>query len=364
MGSRNLLSIVLLIVLTSFFSLNCYSKGNERNDTKIKGMFVFGSSLADNGNNAFLKTIANPNVLPYGIDFPEGPTGRFTNGKTVIDVFGDYLRLPHFIPPFYDPSTKGTKIINGVDFASGGSGILNDTGSELGEVASLSTQMRNFEETTLTQLKVQLGLKSEKFLRTYIFVVGTGANDYTSNYFARPINQTVEVFTINLILLLSGHIKNLYNLGGRKFVLIGLYPLGCYPIHKAQTNCNKKLNDAANIYNSHLKSMIDDLHSQMPDSHLVFVNSYNIINDLITNPISQGFKDASDPCCELFISTRGEKRTSCNKDGKVCEDRKTYIFFDGVHTTEAANSIIASKAFHSNLQSQVYPINITQLSII
>jgi phospholipase/lecithinase/hemolysin len=91
-------------------------------------MFVFGSSLVDNGNNNFLKnSMAKADFLPYGIDFPYGPSGRFTNGKNVIDVLCDQLKLP-LVPAFTDPSTKGTKIIHGVNYASGASGILDDTG--------------------------------------------------------------------------------------------------------------------------------------------------------------------------------------------------------------------------------------------
>lgn len=93
----------------------------------IQGMFVFGSSLVDNGNNNFLATKSKADYLPYGIDFPTGPSGRFTNGKNVIDLLGDQLKLP-FIPPFQDPSTKGCKIVHGVNHASGSSGILDDTG--------------------------------------------------------------------------------------------------------------------------------------------------------------------------------------------------------------------------------------------
>ncbi|KAK7381195.1 hypothetical protein VNO78_33725 [Psophocarpus tetragonolobus] len=48
-------------------------------------LYVFGDSLVDSGNNNFLPTLARANYLPYGIDFPKGATGRFTNRKTVVD---------------------------------------------------------------------------------------------------------------------------------------------------------------------------------------------------------------------------------------------------------------------------------------
>ena len=47
--------------------------------------FIFGDSLSDSGNNNPLATVAKFNYLPYGVDFPSGPTGRPTNGRTVPD---------------------------------------------------------------------------------------------------------------------------------------------------------------------------------------------------------------------------------------------------------------------------------------
>ncbi|CAK7323591.1 unnamed protein product [Dovyalis caffra] len=95
-----------------------YARETEKNGAIIKGVFVFGSSLVDNGNNNVLKnSIAQADFLPYGIDFPYGPYGRFTNGKNVIDLLCDQLKLP-LVPAFNDPSTKGSQMIHGVNYAS------------------------------------------------------------------------------------------------------------------------------------------------------------------------------------------------------------------------------------------------------
>ncbi|XP_065848312.1 GDSL esterase/lipase At1g71250-like [Euphorbia lathyris] len=348
MGTPNMSSLLSILLVFTFISpLSCYSQGNE---TKIKGMFVFGSSLVDNGNNNFLQTKAKANFWPYGIDFPYGSTGRFTNGKNVIDLLSDHLGLP-FIPPFYHPSTTGANITHGVDFASAASGILDFTGTVSGNVTGLNKQIENFVERTLPALETQLGIKSDKFLRNYMFVVGIGGNDYTNNYFARPMNQTLQAFTNNLILALSAKFKILYNLGGRKFVLMSANPLGCYPIKRRNgSKCIKELNEAALLYNSQLKSLVDHMNQQFPDSHFVFVNSYHIIMDIINNHTSLGFQNVKEACFD-------------RSSNKVCVNRKQYVFFDGVHPTQAVNLIIASKAFFSNLQSEVYPININQLSM-
>lgn len=54
----------------------------------VPAMFVFGDSLTDNGNNNDMTSLAKANYLPYGIDFAGGPTGRFSNGYTMVDEIG------------------------------------------------------------------------------------------------------------------------------------------------------------------------------------------------------------------------------------------------------------------------------------
>lgn len=60
-----------------------------RADPQVPCYFIFGDSLVDNGNNNQLSSLARADYLPYGIDFDNGPTGRFSNGKTTVDVIGE-----------------------------------------------------------------------------------------------------------------------------------------------------------------------------------------------------------------------------------------------------------------------------------
>ncbi|KAA3453548.1 GDSL esterase/lipase [Gossypium australe] len=364
--------LVCLQLLLCFSQTNCIrAKGKDGSDDKIKGMFVFGSSLVDNGNNNYLEnSTAKADFLPYGIDFPKGPSGRFTNGKNVIDLLGEMLKLPCLIPPFSDPSTKGSKVVHGVNFASGASGILDDTGFLAGQVISLNQQIRNFETVTLPQMQKQLRVKrreTRKAMKKYMFIVGTGGNDYLFNYFARKgeYNASLETFTANLTTSLSLQLRRLYRLGARKFVLISVYPLGCSPMLNAmrKNGCIEVMNEAAVLFNNELKSIIDRAKSDMPTSNIVLVNSYNIVTDIIQNLYSRGFKDANNPCCEVVpLRQLAGNGISCKKGGRICKDRSAHVFFDGLHPTEKVNVEIATKAFTSKRKTEVYPINVNQLA--
>eukprot|EP01018_Ginkgo_biloba_P040581 Gb_19117 [translate_table: standard] len=57
----------------------------------IPGIYSFGDSLFDSGNNHFNPQCGiQADFPPYGIDFFHKPTGRFTNGRTVVDFFCKY----------------------------------------------------------------------------------------------------------------------------------------------------------------------------------------------------------------------------------------------------------------------------------
>lgn len=58
--------------------------------SQVPCFFIFGDSLVDNGNNNGMLTLARANYMPYGVDFPQGVTGRFTNGRTYVDILGRF----------------------------------------------------------------------------------------------------------------------------------------------------------------------------------------------------------------------------------------------------------------------------------
>lgn len=63
----------------------------------VPGMYIFGDSLVDVGNNNYLSDSDDPsmskaNFRHNGVDFPTGEaTGRFSNGKNSVDFLGTYV---------------------------------------------------------------------------------------------------------------------------------------------------------------------------------------------------------------------------------------------------------------------------------
>lgn len=79
--------LVLVIIATIIFGI-----GFEGCECKIV-QFIFGDSLSDSGNNKYLsKSLAQASLPWYGIDMGNGlPNGRFSNGRTVADIIGNWI---------------------------------------------------------------------------------------------------------------------------------------------------------------------------------------------------------------------------------------------------------------------------------
>lgn len=77
-------------------------------EPQVPCYFIFGDSLVDNGNNNGLASIARANYFPYGIDFG-GPTGRFCNGKTTVDVLSKPLLI--FLHSLYMTKLSETEML-------------------------------------------------------------------------------------------------------------------------------------------------------------------------------------------------------------------------------------------------------------
>ena len=94
-SARHKRSFSFLVALLFWYFNEAWSwtHAKEAPQVRVPCFFIFGDSLVDNGNNNDILTLARANYQPYGVDFPQGPTGRFSNGRTVVDVLGKCICL-------------------------------------------------------------------------------------------------------------------------------------------------------------------------------------------------------------------------------------------------------------------------------
>ncbi|XP_047323025.1 GDSL esterase/lipase At1g71691 [Impatiens glandulifera] len=330
----------------------------------VPAMFIFGDSLIDNGNNNNLPSLAKANYYPYGIDFQAGPTGRFSNGYTMVDQIAELLGLP-LIPSYTESSPE--QMLHGVNYASAAAGILDITGRNFVGRIPFNQQISNFENT-LDQITGRLGAADvAQSLSRCIFFVGMGSNDYLNNYLMPNYdtrNQyNPQQYADLLVQQYSQQLTRLYSLGARKIVLAGLGLMGCIPSILAQSDvgkCSEDVNQLVLPFNYNVKLMINNLSGNLPDSHFTYIDVHTMFQDILANPRSYGFSVIDKGCCGIG---RNRGQITCLPLQMPCMNRREYVFWDAFHPTEAVNVIMGEKAFSGDL-SVVYPINVRQLAMI
>ncbi|KAB5513772.1 hypothetical protein DKX38_027678 [Salix brachista] len=319
--------------------------------------FIFGDSMVDSGNNNRLSTSAKVNYPPYGIDFPAGPTGRFTNGKTLADIITELLGLKDYIQPF--ATATESEMMNGVNYASGSSGIRDEAGSNLGTHVGFNQQLNN-HQVTISSLTKTLNDSTSAHLNQCLYTVGIGSNDYINDYFlpcsATSTQYTPDEFAGVLIDHYSKQIRTLHDAGARKIALFGLGAIGCTPnsivLFGKNGKCAENITGAVRLFNGRLKSLVDQLNKELTDSKVIYINSMGTLGG---NPTKLGFKVFNSSCCQ--VNNVG----LCNPSSTACPNRNEFIFWDSFHPTEAMNKITAERAFHAADPSDAYPFGISQL---
>ncbi|XP_077229387.1 GDSL esterase/lipase At5g45670-like [Tasmannia lanceolata] len=357
--SRKMWVMGLLILFFNSLSI-------VKSDPQVPCYFIFGDSLVDNGNNNAIPSLARANYRPYGIDFPAGPTGRFCNGRTTVDVIAQLLGFNDYIPPYV--SARGRQVLTGVNYASAAAGIRDETGQQLGSRISMNGQLQNYR-TTVQQVVNILGDENSaaNYLSKCIYSVGMGSNDYLNNYFMPAFYSSSRQYTPAqyadvLFQQYSQQLRSLYNYGARKVALIGVGQVGCSPSELAQnsaTTCVSRINSAIQIFNGKLKSLVDNFNNNLPGAKFIYVNGYGIFGDVLTRASSYGFTVTNAGCCGIG---RNNGQITCLPLQTPCPNRDQYIFWDAFHPTEAFNKIFASRAYSAQSSSDAYPIDIRHLA--
>ncbi|XP_042498628.1 GDSL esterase/lipase At2g23540-like [Macadamia integrifolia] len=359
----------LVLVLLFFTILPSISGANAG----LGASFIFGDSLVDAGNNNYLQTLSKANLKPNGIDFKASggsPTGRYTNGRTIGDLVGEELGQPNYALPFLDPNATGKAILNGVNYASGGGGIMNQTGRIFVNRLSMDIQIDYFN-ITRKQLDKLLGpSKAVEYLRKKsIFSITVGSNDFLNNYLlpvlsiGERISESPEAFINGLITNFRSQLTRLYALDARKFVIGNVGPIGCIPYQKTinqlnEDQCVDLANKLARQYNGRLKDLIKELNDNLPGSTFVLADVYVLVSEVITNYRKYGFVTASRACCGNGGQFAGI--IPCGPQSSLCTDHNKHVFWDPYHPSEAANLIITKQLVDGDTR-YITPMNLRQL---
>ncbi|KAL8166948.1 hypothetical protein V2J09_008447 [Rumex salicifolius] len=352
------LSSIIIFIVISMRALAV------RGEALAPAVYLFGDSLADVGNNNYLPlSIAKADFIHNGIDFPSHkPTGRFSNGKNAADFLAEKLGLSSPPPYLYMLHGKMTNFQTGVNFASGGAGIFNGTDQLFKQNVPLTKQIEYYSAVR-SHMLVQLGESDlDKIQSKAVHAIIIGSNDILgyhapSSNFSKLMNPTQ--FVELMVTTIKLQLQHLHNLGGRKFMMIGVGAIGCCPQQRIKTHtgdCNEPANAMSADYNKGLRSVLNELATSLKGFSYVFLDTYSVLLDFVQNPQTYGFKEVKSACCGLGNLNAD---VPCIPISKFCPNRSDHLFWDLYHPSEAADRFVVDAVFDDQ-RRYTYPINLSQ----
>ncbi|GAV72904.1 Lipase_GDSL domain-containing protein [Cephalotus follicularis] len=331
----------------------------------VPAVYVFGDSLVDVGNNNYLPISITKADFPHnGIDFPNRiPTGRFSNGKNTADFLAEKVGLPTS-PPYLSRilgNNEGS-FLTGVNFASGGAGIFNGTDEKYQQSIPL-TQQVEYYSMVHEELIQQMGYSDvQNHSSKSLFVIVIGSNDIFDYFGSSDLRKksNPQQYVDLMAITLQGPIKQLYNTGARKFVVAGLAQIGCSPTQRVKNQtgkCNEEINYWSRKYNQGLKTIMQDLKSELNGMSYSYFDTFSVMQNAIQNPASYGLTEIKSACCGLGTLMA---MVPCLPIATYCSNRGDHLFWDPYHPTEATARFFVDAIFDGPL-NYTSPMNVRQL---
>ncbi|KAF7017788.1 unnamed protein product [Triticum aestivum] len=334
----------------------------------VPAIFVFGDSTVDVGNNNKLPDCTpacRANYPKYGVDYPSHePTGRFSNGYNLADQLAQFLGFDESPPAFQSLPEKGIarQMKNGINFASGGSGLQNKTGQKLcGQLLCMADQVGKF-----TSAVKKMGKGSGDLLSRSLFFISVGSNDLFeyADPDSPPPKRNDTAFLESLVAYYRGYLQDLHAAGARKFSIVSPALVGCCPSQRAiakkhddtdEFGCLGAANNLSRQLYPMLASMLKDLSRDRAGMNYSVSDSATMAEMIFKPGGGAGFDLTviDTACCG-----GGGK---CNSSAKLCHNRDNYMFWDSYHPTKAASGL-AAMALFSDPGMYVHPINVEALA--
>ncbi|KAI3996697.1 hypothetical protein MKX01_040997 [Papaver californicum] len=279
-------------------------------------------------------------------------------GDSLLDT--QFLGLPY--PPAYLSLSEARRRLTttGFNYASGGSGILRETGTILGDVLTLDEQIDYFNSTVTNDLHRIYSIPTilSATLSRSIFVISTDSNDYLNNYLfsffssntiykpSSPILSTNPVLQYYLQTQFS-NTSQTYPPQEFANLLLDTFEqqLTVLLIYRRQLSCVEAINNLINIYNNGLPAMLQRLSSSLQGSTFVRADLFAF-----------GYANGRTPCCNFDASGK------CIPGQAPRSDRDNRLYFDAIHPVQQVNNQFSRECFYDNT-TLCTPINIKQLAL-
>ncbi|CAI9301119.1 unnamed protein product [Lactuca saligna] len=341
--------VILHIVNTIFIKM----VSSNKTVNQIKAMYVLGDSSVDCGENTLFFPFLLNNLSLHPCDGPPS--------AILPHLLAKKIGLPYPIP-FYSQNGSTEVLLRGVNLGSTGATIMsNPTNSVL---QSLNQQLRQaFEIFQLLQLELGQETATNFIESSTLFYLSFGKDDYIDIFRSKsaksPGSNETQLSRI-LVDQMTNAIQYLYGSSVRKFVFMGILPLGCAPRFSQWTNnavsggghsgdrvvCADEINNLILEYNAFLENRIISLNVELADAQLIFCDVYRMMMEIIKNPNAYGFENVNSACCGIGMDNG---MSGCMSMNMVCKNPSTYVWWDLFNPGRVVSSLLADSAWSGQL---------------
>jgi outer membrane lipase/esterase len=301
-------------ILTFMSACVCLTSSALADPSDYSRVIAFGDSLSDNGN--LYKNTGQPPSPPYY-------NGRFSNGPTWIELLSNAAKSTNpgssmnsfwQTPVFSAPYDNGGTSYN-VNAAIGGAQTVG------GLLPSVQNQVAAFHAS------------GGVFGPNDLVSVQGGANDFF-NFFNAPPPPTQAQITSFAVQTGTNEASNValaIGYGARTILVSNLPNIGATPNGITGGPLAEQGGLLATVvYNQTLNQATQQLAALNPAVNLVQMDWYSAFNVIRANPIAFGFTNVTQACV--------------NSAACLASNGQGYLFWDGVHPTEAGHQLLARYA--------------------
>ena len=296
------------------------------------GIVVFGTSLSDSGNAFALRggTDTPPDYDLSPLLVPNTPYTRgghhFSNGATWVEQFARSLGLAGTVRPAY-----GSESPIATNYAVGAARACDAPGDEN---VNLADQVAAF-------LADSSGVAPSDAL----YVIEMGGNDVRDGIAAAlgvlqrggTFQQAVQAAAPILACAQQGiqtAIVTLQQAGATHFLVWTAPDLGLTPaIRSLGPGAMQVATFLTTLFNNQmLLPMIEALDQASEDVDIAVLDAFTLLREISANPVNFGLTNTMNPC------------VTPNAAPFFCQAVDEYLFWDGIHPTEAGHALVAHEA--------------------
>ncbi|WP_181280573.1 SGNH/GDSL hydrolase family protein [Aphanothece hegewaldii] len=306
--SKNLKKFIFSVALGQLFLSSLPAEASQLvKANSISQLFVFGDSLVDDGN---LYDLTNGESPPSSLGYFNG---RFSNGKVFVENLPEDLKNNGFGQATLEYNSAN-------NYAIAGSGINYNYFLE--NSMGLDYQINSFLSAQFSPSSQALGIFSTPSIDPdALYLIAVGSNDY---YPDEDGNLSFDVETV--VGKITESITQLANAGAKNFAIAGIPDLTIAPALNGISEDEKEfLKNLSRQHNLTLQIALDSLQQEQ-ELDITFLDFNRFLKKSFNN-----FANIQDACLNLATANQ-------------CSDPNDYLFWDDIHLTSYAHTILAQRS--------------------